>query len=322
MTLVGTVLRLARPLRLAGRPAKPARGSIATSAPLATPDPSSPVGPARPVGRDPDGLSRWQAERAEYRLAALRLTDRRPVQAVLHAATPDARPHLRRALAAGRPAAQVLALAGLLADRPAGWAAQRLRLLDDDTGTQWRFGVRIDQVDGTTCGTTVLLVLAAHADPLLALELTAPPHDDQGAGFGARWDRRQRAVHKQSNRVWPAAMGTSPWGMVAWLRRHAPGVGPYRVRLMDDASAADVADVLGKVDMALAWGAAVPLLVGAQVPRHYTLALPGQPSARGWRVFDPSNGEVRWVPPVAVAERRLGPLLGFDHLHGVLLPRW
>ncbi len=313
MTLVGTALRLARPLRLAGRPPKPGRVPA---------DPPASVGPARPVGRDPDGLSAWQAARAEYRLAALRPTDRGTVQVALHAAAPGARPHLRRALAAGRPASRVLALAGLLADRPPDWAAQRLRLVDDGTGAQWRFGVRIGQVDGTTCGTTVLLVLAAHADPLVALELTAPPHDDEGAGFGARWDRRQRIVHRQSNRAWPAAMGTSPWGMVAWLRRHAPGVGPYRVRLVDDAAADDVAAVLGEVDEALTWGGAVPLLVGAEVPRHYTLALPGQPSARGWRVLEPTSGEVRWVAAAAVAEGRLGPLLGFDHLHGVLLPRW
>ena len=60
-------------------------------------------------------------------------------------------------------------------------------------------------------------------------------------GFGARYDARQKQVHRESNRFWPQALGTTPWGMVGWLRRHAPAAGPYRVRLVDDTSAADLA---------------------------------------------------------------------------------
>ena len=38
-------------------------------------------------------------------------------------------------------------------------------LLTERVGEQRRAGVRLDQVDGTTCGSAVLLALAAWADP-------------------------------------------------------------------------------------------------------------------------------------------------------------
>jgi hypothetical protein len=161
----------------------------------------------------------------------------------------------------------------------------------------------------------VLLVLAAQADPWTALSLTAAP---AGPPFGEAFDAAQRRVHRESTRFWPRALGTSPWGMVGWLRRHAPGTGPWRVRLVDDTAPIDVDDVLAQVRRELDDGAPVPLLVGDGVPRHYVLAL-----ARGgdsWHVFEPTSGEVREVPCAAVRERRLAPLLGFDHLQAALLP--
>lgn len=314
MTLVGSVLRVARTLRLASRP---------SPAGCSPPRASTARGPTPPVGRDPDGLTRWQADHAQYRLAALRPADRSAVQEALWAARPDVRAHLRRALAAGRPAAQVLILADSLARASPEWLAQRLRLLDDRTRDQYRLGARIDQLDRRTCGTTVLLVLAAQADPVAALALTAARDDEHGTGFGERFDLRQAAVHRQSNRLWPKALGTSPWGMVGWLRRHAGGVGPYRVRLVDDAHGCDLAEAVARVDAALDVGDAVPLLVGGRLPRHYVLALRrtgDEDVRRGWRVFEPTSGEVRTVPLEAVSGHRLGPLLGFDRLHAVLLP--
>jgi hypothetical protein len=306
MTLVGGVLRAARALRLATRAEPPDSR------------PTRIAGPALPVGRDPDGLTRWQADHAGYQLAAMRPADQEPVQRALWAARPDARPHLRRAVAAGHRPARVLELANALRRATPEWSAQRLRLLDAGETAQRRLGARIDQVDQRTCGTTVLLVLAAQADPVLAAELTAPDHDRSGSGFGRRFDRRQRAVHRQSNRLWPRALGTSPWGMTRWLRRHAAGVGPYRVRLVDDADPRDLAATMAATDAALDLGDPVPLLVGNRLPRHYVLAI-GRHAA-GWRVFEPTAGEVRTVPAEAVTGHRLGPLLGFDRLHAVLLP--
>jgi hypothetical protein len=216
----------------------------------------------------------------------------------------------------------------------------RRPLLSDRLGEQRRGGARLDQVDGTTCGSAVLVALSAWADPgevgrldgeadatdaadatgaaggaAPAARLTAA---GTAAGFGARWDARQKQVHAESTRFWPQALGTSPWGMVDWLRRRSPAAGPYRVRLVDDVSAAYVSAALGDVDTALSAGRPVPLLVGAFLPRHYCMALSRQDGV--WRVYEPTSGQVRAVHPDLVRRRTLRTPLGFDRLHAVLLP--
>jgi hypothetical protein len=210
-------------------------------------------------------------------------------------------------------------------------AEGRRPLLADGMGEQRRGGVRLDQVDGTTCGSAVLIALAAWADPSETVRLdgeqatTAAAGAAAGAmagvatGFGARYDARQKQVHRQSTRFWPQALGTTPWGMVGWLRRYAPGAGPYRVRLVDDTSAADVDDALAAAGVALTAGRPVPLLVGSLVPRHYVMALGVQGDGR-WRVYEPTSGHVRALDLRLVRERRLAPVLGFDRLHALLLP--
>ena len=193
-------------------------------------------------------------------------------------------------------------------------------LLTDRLGPQRHAGAVLDQVDGTTCGSAVLVALAAWADPeeLTRLEASATGQPLIGGGFGARYDARQKQVHRQTNRFWPQALGTTPWGAVRWLRDHVPAAGRHRVRLVDDTSAADVAELIKVVGAALAAGRPVPLLVGAFVPRHYVLAMRADDG--GWRVYEPTSGQVRLVDLAAVRERRLGPLLGFDRLHAALLP--
>jgi hypothetical protein len=207
---------------------------------------------------------------------------------------------------------------------PAGWtgtgtATIRRPLLTDRLGLQQHAGVVLDQVDGTTCGSAVLVALAAWADPaeLTRLEASGAGQSLVG-GFGARYDARQKEVHGQTNRMWPQALGTTPWGAVRWLRDHAPAAGRHRVRLVDDTSAPDVARAIDEVGAALGAGRPVPLLVGSLVPRHYVLAL--RTDGSGWRVYEPTSGQVRLLDLTAVRERRLAPVLGFDRLHAVLLP--
>lgn len=203
-------------------------------------------------------------------------------------------------------------------------AGGRSPLITDQLGEQQRGGARLDQVDGTTCGSAVLVALAAWADPAEVGRLDGSTGVAVGAsigttvGFGARYDARQKQVHQESTRFWPQAIGTSPWGMVAWLRHHAPGAGPYRVRLVDDLSAADVADALTEAGAALTAGRPVPLLVGPFVPRHYCMALGRDGS--GWRVYEPSSGQVRALDLDLIRNRTLAPVLGFDRLHALLLP--
>jgi hypothetical protein len=199
--------------------------------------------------------------------------------------------------------------------------AVRRPLLSDRLGEQRHAGAVLDQVDGTTCGSAVLVALAAWADPAELARLEVAPTGSRAllsTGFGARFDARQKQVHRETNRFWPQALGTTPWGAARWLRDHVPAAGRYRVRLVDDASSADVVEVLDAVGSALAAGRPVPLVVGALVPRHYGLAVHADDA--GWRVYEPTSGQVRYVDVAAVREGRLAPVLGFDRLHAVLLP--
>jgi hypothetical protein len=204
-------------------------------------------------------------------------------------------------------------------------AGGRAPLIVDRLGLQTRGGAKLDQVDGTTCGSAVLIALAAWADPTETRRLDGPGNGVAAVGspgiavgFGGRYDSRQRQVHKESTKFWPQALGTSPWGMVAWLRRHAPGAGPYRVRMVDDRSPADLTAAIDATDAALAAGRPVPLLIGAFVPRHYCLALSRE--GETWHVYEPTSGEVRQVPTDRVRRSALADLLGFDRLSAVFLP--
>ncbi|GAA1217910.1 hypothetical protein [Pseudonocardia alaniniphila] len=215
--------------------------------------------------------------------------------------------------------AQVLPLAG-----------GRRPLLSEQVGEQRRGGVRLDQVDRTACGSAVLVALAAWADPgetqrldgervLGAVTGSVGVTTGVATGFGTRYDERQRQVHRETNRFWPRALGTTPWAMVRWLRRNVPGAGPYRVRLVDDTSAVDLASALDEASAALAAGRPVPMLVGSVVPRHYVMAL-GVQGPDSWRVYEPSLGRVRALDLRLVRQRRLAPVLGFHRLHALLLP--
>ena len=215
------------------------------------------------------------------------------------------------------------AVAPVAAVRPL--AAGRHPLLTDRVGAQRRAGVVLDQVDGTTCGSAVLVALAAWADPAELRRLEGPDEQRAAVGggvaparaaFGARYDARQKQVHRESTRFWPQALGTSPWGMVRWLREHVPAAGPSRARTVDDTDPADVRALVGAVEQALRAGRPVPLLVGSVVPRHYVMAT-GLDGAH-WKVYEPTSGELRVVDPAAIGRHALR--LGFDRLHVALLP--
>ena len=232
---------------------------------------------------------------------------------------------LRRARPSTDTGSVATATATATAAAPA--ATGRRPLLTGRIGPQHHAGAVLDQVDGTTCGSAVLVALAAWADPAERARLEAPAGGQAftGGGFGARFDAWQKQVHRETNRFWPRALGTTPWGAVRWIREHAPAAGRYRVRLVDDTSPADVDALITEVGAALAAGRPVPLLVGTFVPRHYVLALgTGGDGAGagddGWRVYEPASGQVRLLDLAAVRARRLAPVLGFDRLHAVLLP--
>lgn len=214
-------------------------------------------------------------------------------------------------------------------------AAGRSPLLSGRIGDQRRGGVVLDQMDGTTCGSAVLVALAAWADPAEIRRLDGPVAatgdgravvGERGIaavpavspGFSARYDARQKQVHRESAGLWPRMLGTPPWGIVRWLRRNVPSAGPYRVRLVDDLDARDVADVVGAIGVALRAGRPVPMLVGPSIPRHYVMAV-GMHGA-GWKVYEPGSGQIRALDPARIAARTLGATLGFDRLHAAFLP--
>ncbi|OLT19335.1 hypothetical protein BJF78_11430 [Pseudonocardia sp. CNS-139] len=194
-------------------------------------------------------------------------------------------------------------------------------------------------MDGTTCGSAVLIAVAAWADPAETLRLdgerdttaaaglggagaavASGARAGVAAGFGSRYDARQKQVHQESTRFWPQSLGTTPWGMTGWLRRNVPAAGPYRVRLVDDLAPSDLDAALAEAGTAIAAGRPVPLLVGQPLaPRHYVLAL-GVLDDGQWRVYEPTSGQIRALDLRLVRERRLARVLGFDRLHAVLLP--
>ena len=157
------------------------------------------------------------------------------------------------------------------------------------------------QVDGVSCGPSVLVATAA---------LTGSGWPGAVAG---RFGRAQRLAHRQANRWWPRALGTTPFGMRRWLHRHAPAAGRFRIRPWSSATSRAVA-------AAAAAGHPVPLLVGSVwLPRHWVLVI--RAGERGWEVYEPSSGEVRLLAPGTLVTRSATPVLGWPRAYCALVPR-
>ncbi|ANY05480.1 hypothetical protein [Pseudonocardia sp. HH130630-07] len=179
------------------------------------------------------------------------------------------------------------------------------------------------QADRFSCGPAVLLVTAA----MLTARGTAPgagptattgpdgsarsagraPHGASPPAGSAGTADAQRAAHRQANLIWPRLLGTTPWGMRAWLRRTAPG--RYRIRPATPAA----------LRRAAATGLPVPVLVGsALLPRHWVLLL-GTAADGRWRVYEPGAGTVRTCAP-GLRAPGVARELGWPRPWGVLLP--
>ncbi|HLV04317.1 MAG TPA: hypothetical protein VKY79_07065 [Actinomycetaceae bacterium] len=207
-------------------------------------------------------------------------------------------------------------------------------------------GARARQTDGTTCGSAVLVMLAATGDPALAQWLETgslpagehPPEVPQEpvtGGAAARFAAAQRTVQAATSRrglgplPWPRALGTPPWTAARVAR--FPGV-RYRVRPFDDASA-QAPTLLGLVEAAIRRGQPVPLYVGGDVrgglshavPRHVVLAVP-PPRGAGLpgtlQLYEPAAGSVFAVRTAdLLARTEPHPALGgWTHVVATLLP--
>jgi hypothetical protein len=104
----------------------------------------------------------------------------------------------------------------------------------------------------------------------------------------------------------------------------------YGHRVVDDTDPADLARVRAAVDAALARGIPVPIYaggdtaggVGAAVPRHVVLVLPGGPDG-AYLVYEPGTGAIHAVPRDVLwsGVRPLAALGRWTHVVWALLPR-
>jgi hypothetical protein len=126
-------------------------------------------------------------------------------------------------------------------------------------------------------------------------------------------DAEQGRVHAAANRLWPRALGTTPWGMAKVVsRRSARHRVRYGWRLVRPG------DALGDVRRAAGAGWPVAMLIGNAIPRHWVLLVDCADAA--FDCYEPSSGEVRRVPTAAVSGARLGAL-GFPRAFAFVLPR-
>lgn len=250
-----------------------------------------------------------------------------------------------RALAAGAPPDAADALPDAVGELDARARDQVTDPLRAASGTDvLRLGTAAArQTDGTTCGSSVLAMLAAAGDPTLAYWLVtgralagyrSPELDGVGdaAGPAVRFGDLQEALKRRSNAravlgllPWPAALGTPPWGAVRVAR--FPGVA-YRSVLVDDTRPTEVAVVLARAARALDRGVPVPLYTGGDaalglataVPRHVVLLTARTPD--GFTVYEPSTGRLLALTTDEVTSPR-GPIpaLGdWSHVCWALLP--
>ena len=252
-------------------------------------------------GYDDGILTDAQLLDAGRRLDALSAQDRKAFADLLARAGSDTeRAWLLKGLAAGHGVSDVTAFAAAIRGKDATWLDEHLSLIDrGGPGSQYRLGGDVRQFEETTCGTTVLIVARAEADPLYALSMTG------GDDFAARFAAERDQVHDDTNAIWPKALGTTPMGMVDYLNDHADATGAhYDWHVVDDTDqrgiSATMRDVVGAVD----GGHPVPLVVGDGIPRHYVLVV-GH-SGDDMLVYEPGGGATVRVPEADFMNGKLG----------------
>jgi hypothetical protein len=163
--------------------------------------------------------------------------------------------------------------------------------------------LHLRQRDGVSCGPAVAVVAGALLDPGYAAEVGDP------SWFAGE----QRRVHAAANRLWPRALGTTPWGMARAISERSARHGVrYGWRLLRPR------DAMADVGLAVRAGWPVAMLVGNAIPRHWVLI--AEWDADVLRCFEPSSGAVAPVPRSAVVRSNLVGL-GFPRAFAFVLPR-
>jgi hypothetical protein len=259
---------------------------------LARPPAPAPVRPLAEPGRPP-------AEAAKVRALLDGLDGARPG-------------YLRQAIGAGHGVSTLTRFAARLRDVPEPELRRRLRPIDPARPGPVRVGgVRLKQIDGTTCGPMAVLAARVVVDPVYAWWLTEGEPDQ----LTGRIEAEQRQIQRAARVVWPQRYGTTPAGVATALDRHRPGV-RYRWRMVDDSNRHSVDRAVADARAAARAGHPVPFLIGAVVPRHWVLLL-----AEGDELtfYNPAPGAVVRIGAGELLVGRADPL-GFPHVQAVVLP--
>ncbi len=168
--------------------------------------------------------------------------------------------------------------------------------------------LRLRQRDGVSCGPAVAVVAGALLNPGYGADLT-----------DAAWfDGEQGRVHAAANRLWPRALGTTPWGMASTISGHsARHHVRYGWRLLRRG------DALTDVERAVRAHWPVAMLIGRNlpraIPRHWVLIVDCH--GETLHCYEPSSGEVLPVSTAAVRGAQL-TALGFPRAFAFVLPRY
>jgi hypothetical protein len=219
---------------------------------------------------------------------------------------------LRQAVGAGHGVSTLERFADRLRGRPEPELRRRLRPVDPARPGPVRLGgVRLKQIDGTTCGPMTILAARVVVDPVYAWWLSA----GEPGEVAGRLESEQRSIHRAANLAWPRRFGTTPHGVMNAVDRHRPGV-RYRWRMVDDTDRRSIDRALADAAAAVRAGHPVPFLIGAIVPRHWVLLL-----ADGDELtfYNPAPGSVVRIGAGALRDGRADPL-GYPHVQAVVLP--
>ena len=258
-----------------------------------------------------------QAARVATRLVDASPADRARVEA---AATGPDRPYVLEAFAAGHSADEVVRFAELIRGRSPDWLSTHLSLIDPaEPGPVTYNGSRVRQTDETTCGSMVILMARAIADPLYTLYLTTGDSNDPAEATAARFHARlvteEHRIHEATNTFWPQRLGSTPAGVSGELNRHADALGTrYDVRLIGRARGNPA---LRDAVTAAQNGQPVPVLIGNWIPRHYVLLI-GRDEG-DLLVYEPTKGRVVRVGVQAFLDGSVSAL-AYQHVKAVITP--
>jgi len=276
-----------------------------------------------PVADRAEILSPAQLGRAAARHRQLPVAERTQLDALLFTVPIRAQGYVLKAFAAGHSLEELAEFARVISGRDRQWLRTRLNLIDPAVpGPVDYRGYRMRQYDDTSCGSTAIVIARAMADPIYALMLTTGGHpgtaDEAGDRFLARLKAEEKRLHGATNLLWPALVGTPPWGLRDQMNQAAMGLGgQYRWAVTEEWVIGSVDAVVRQALAAVDQGYPVPVLIGDTIPRHYVLLV--HRDRAGALFFEPSSGEVRRVSDAAL--RRLDfSVVGYPHLQGVIVP--